>query len=287
MLKQLTKNIHYLPFGDNDRPTLAAISGSRYTLIVDSGNSPNHATLFLSLLSEYSLSPIRYVVLTHWHWDHSFGLSTMNYISIAHRLTAKKLLELSQLEWNDSTLIERVDDGSEISFVSDMIKQEYPNPQRAISITSPHLAFTNELEIELGELPCYIQHIGGDHSLDSCIVYIPEDNVIFLGDCLYPNSYRYDDYTSKNLFPLINTLLSYDAEYYVDSHAQIMSNNSFKLQCQLLRDVSFLVEKYGDQNPEIILELVNKANSQGITIDKDWLDEINYLISAFQAGFEL
>ncbi len=105
MLKQLTKNIHYLPFGDNDRPTLAAISGSRYTLIVDSGNTPNHATLFLSLLSEYSLSPIRYVVLTHWHWDHSFGLSTMNYISKAHRLTAKNLLELSQLEWNDSALL--------------------------------------------------------------------------------------------------------------------------------------------------------------------------------------
>ena len=48
MLKQLTEHIRYLPACEQgDRPALAYILGQNRALMVDAGNSPAHARLFL------------------------------------------------------------------------------------------------------------------------------------------------------------------------------------------------------------------------------------------------
>jgi len=287
MLKQLTKNILYFPYGENDRPTLATISGSEHTLLVDAGNSPNHAKLFLSYISKYSLPPIKWVFLTHWHWDHSFGLGAMNLASISHKKTLEELKGLVQLEWNDDAINERVQDGTEIEFVRDMIRQEYPNQQRKISIALPELVFLDEIEIGLGETHCHIKHLGGDHSPDSSILFIPEEKVLFLGDCLCPNLHRNKEYTCKNVFSLINNLLKYDANLYVESHDIVMTRNQFKIKCQQLQRVGTLVGKYKNQNAEIIDKLKNEARKDGISIDKTWLEDMNDIINAFQVGLKL
>ncbi|MHA2496988.1 MAG: MBL fold metallo-hydrolase, partial [Candidatus Hodarchaeales archaeon] len=111
-LKRLTESISYLPFGEHDRPTLAAIAGSQQTLLVDAGNSPAHARLFLAKLAHCDIPPIRYVALTHWHWDHSFGLTAMSTISIANKKTTEKLIELAQLDWDDEAINKRVNEGT-------------------------------------------------------------------------------------------------------------------------------------------------------------------------------
>lgn len=287
MLKSLTKNILYFPFGDNDRPTLAIISGSENTLLVDAVNSPNHAKLFLSLASKYSLPPIKWVFLTHWHWDHSFGLGAMNLTSISHKLTLEELNGLAQLEWNDNAINERVQDGTEIEFVRDMIRQEYPNPQRKISIALPELTFSDEIEIRLGAIHCQIKHLGGDHSPDSSILYVPEEKVLFLGDCLYPNLYRNKEYTRKNLFSLINTLLKYDVNLYVESHDIVMTRKEFMIWCQQLKRAGTLVEQYKNQNAKIIHELKNEARKDRISINKTWIEDMTEIITAFQVGLKL
>ena len=44
--------------------------GANGTLVVDAGNSPSHAQVLLDHLAAAKLAPPRYLVLTHWHWDH-------------------------------------------------------------------------------------------------------------------------------------------------------------------------------------------------------------------------
>lgn len=287
MLKQLTKNIQYLPYGENDRPTLAAISGTEHTLLVDAGNSPNHAKLFLACASKCHLSPIKWIFLTHWHWDHCFGLEAMNFTSVSHKKTLEELRKLGQLEWNDDALNARVQEGTEIEFVQDMIRQEYPDPHRNLSIALPELVFSAEIEIGLGGLHCYIKHLGGDHSPDSSVLYIPEEKVLFLGDCLYPNLYKNKEYTSKNLFSLLNTLLKYDANLYVESHYTIMTRTEFETRCQLFQRAGILVEQHKNQTADILNELKKDVQKDGIAIDKTWLEDVNEIISGFQVGLNL
>ncbi len=46
---------------------------------------------FLEMLKEKNVSNPDFVALTHWHWDHIFGLSVLqNALTISHAETKKK-----------------------------------------------------------------------------------------------------------------------------------------------------------------------------------------------------
>jgi glyoxylase-like metal-dependent hydrolase (beta-lactamase superfamily II) len=75
-LNQISQHVYWLPpDATTDRPTLGAVVGERATLIVDAGNSPAHAELFLNELANAGAPAPAYLVLTHSHWDHVFGVS--------------------------------------------------------------------------------------------------------------------------------------------------------------------------------------------------------------------
>jgi len=288
-LKELTSKIHYLPFGENYRPNLAAIVGSQNTLLVDAGNSPKHARLFLRELSKCDIAPIKYVALTHWHWDHHFGLVAMNFTSIAHFKTKEKIIELNRLSWDDESIQKRVEEGTENIFVRDGIKLEYPEPNRTIQIGTIDISFTEKLEIQLGDLFCIIENVGGDHSSDSSVLFVPDEKVVFTGDCLSPNPYRKDgkfEYRTEKLFPLLDKLKSYNAEYYVNSHGLPMPRTTFEKWCQEFILIGSLVEKRNKQFEEMLSHLKKKAQSEGKTIDNSWLEEKGIIIQAFLNGLD-
>ena len=257
-LKKLTNNIYYLSFKhETDRPTLGAIIGSNGTLIVDAGNSPAHANLFLTRLRNITESSPKYLALTHWHWDHVFGTSTMKLITIAHKETNKKLAEMMRLKWDDYSLNERVRKGKEIAFCRDNINLELPD-RSALKIVNADIIFQDKVEVNLGNLTCVVENVGGDHSSDSSVVYIPEEKVVFLGDCLGMDLYQpVWTYTTEKLFPLINKLLSYDADYYVDSHYPVVTRDKMVEDCSELKIIGEVVERYRG-NREAIIEVIQK-----------------------------
>ena len=58
MLKKISERIYYMPHEDKtDRPVLGLICGDKYSLIVDAGNSPNHAMEFLLNIAELKVAP--------------------------------------------------------------------------------------------------------------------------------------------------------------------------------------------------------------------------------------
>ena len=63
--------------------------------MIDAGNSEEHAQLFLEMLKEQNVSNPDFVALTHWHWDHIFGLPVLqDALSIAHSETKKRCVNL-------------------------------------------------------------------------------------------------------------------------------------------------------------------------------------------------
>lgn len=219
VLDQITQHVYWLsPDESTDRPILGAISGKHGTLIVDAGNSPSHAKLFLEKLSKVNIAGPKYLALTHWHWDHVFGASTINLPTFAHTETKRIVAEMAQLDWSDEALDRRVEEKIEIEFCRDMIKTELPD-RADLKIRSPEIAFMNQIELDLGGITCLLAHVGGDHSSDSVIVFAQEDKIIFLGDCLYENIYDHaPSYTPHKLFSLIEQLLNYEAEYFILAH---------------------------------------------------------------------
>ncbi|MEC1520547.1 MBL fold metallo-hydrolase [Neobacillus niacini] len=219
MLKQLTNRVYYMPhYSDTDRPALGLICGDTFSVIIDSGNSPAHAKDFLALVDKMDIRPVKFVIITHWHWDHIFGMKTMGFVSISHEDTQKKIAYLKTLNWDDASLDARVVTGEEIEFCRDMIKREMPNRDH-LELKVPDLAFTDKIAVDLGGVNCVIEHVGGVHAQDSSIIYIPEEKVMFLGDCIYQDFYSGEwSYDLNELVILLDKIKKYDVEMYVTGH---------------------------------------------------------------------
>ena len=260
-LKQLTNRIHYLPHDpDTDRPILSVICGNQQTLIVDAGNSDKHAKLFFDELNQSQIANYHSVVLTHWHWDHSFGTNQMNLLTIAHENTKMHLEKMMEFDWTDEALNNRVEKGLENQFCSDMIKKEF-GEDRNITIKLPNITFKDKYEIELGGIRCVVKHVGGDHSDDSSIIYVEEEKVLFLGDCLYPSIYtRRPQYKIENVRHLLENIEMFDAEIFVLSHEPPLSKEDFMGYIMLLKLICDLTEKHQRNHSNLVNELSTQLN---------------------------
>lgn len=167
--------------------------------MLDAGSSPAHARL---LLDELPRAPAA-VVYTHAHWDHVFGGASVGALVIAHTLTAAKLAELARRDWNDEAAI------------GDHIREELPAP-RNVEIAPADVVFGSELNIDLGGVRLHVEHVGGDHCDDACVVLVEPDRILFVGDalCAGPNG----GMTAAKAFPLFERILAFEADRYVEGH---------------------------------------------------------------------
>src|ERR1044071_2726887 len=82
---------------------IVVLSGSEGKFLVDAGIQPSKEKL-RAALDEIGPSPLKYVVNTHWHWDHTDGNEWMHAAGasiIAHRNTLKHLSETTHVDdWN-------------------------------------------------------------------------------------------------------------------------------------------------------------------------------------------
>lgn len=269
-LKQLTNRIHYLPHDpETDRPILSAICGANQTLLVDSGNSDRHAKLFLNELERCEVTNYHSVLLTHWHWDHSFGTKQMNLVTIAHEDTKKHLEEMVNHDWSDEALNDRVAKGLESPFCSEMIKKEF-GANRNIRFTLPTITFKDKIEIDLGGIRCVIEHVGGDHSNDSSIVFVEEEKVLFLGDCLYPSIYtNLPQYKTDNVRRLLQSIEKFDAEIYVLSHEAPLAKEEFLGYSSLLKLICDVTEKHHRNQQDLVAEITTQLDRQLSSLEQE------------------
>ncbi len=276
-LQRISENIVYLPADDKtDRPILAAISGTRKTLLIDAGNSPAHVALFLSELDRNHIDRGDYVVITHWHWDHSFGISALNLPTIAHVETCIQMKRLKSYAWTDEAIDNRVHEGIEIPFCADMIKKEYAIRDE-ITITSPDIVFEKKLLINLGGLHCIVEHVGGNHAQDATIIFVEEDKTLFLGDCLAPAIYS-DKwyYQSEQVNALIEKIENYNAEIFIQSHWKPEAKVEFHQEIKTLQVIAASMEDYDGDQDALIAMLTKRLGKQ---INQDNLETITYFIN--------
>ncbi|MDD2955025.1 MAG: MBL fold metallo-hydrolase [Oscillospiraceae bacterium] len=220
-MEQIGRRVWYLPEQEaTDRPNLGYIRGTRYALMVDAGNSPAHAALFLSGLAERGLPGPDFAAVTHWHWDHTYGLCALPCPVIAGRETAEQLEKMSRWQFDLPSMERRLAAGEEVLFCHENILKEYPDPA-SVRVRRADIVFDGALELELGDCPCRLLRVAGPHSMDSVAVYLPQDKIIFLGDStaeeFYEGPAHYDPRRLKDYIALLEGL---DFETAVPGHSE-------------------------------------------------------------------
>ena len=256
LINKIGKSFWYItPISVTDRPILGMVVGNNKTLMIDAGNSEDHANYFLEELSNRGVPNPDIVVLTHWHWDHIFGLPALpNTVSIASKETKKEMEKLIPFSWSDEAIDARVQEGTEIEFCAKAIKEEFKD-HRDITIVLPDVTFERRVEIDLGGVTCIVQYVGGDHASDSVIVYIKEEKILFLSDCIYPNMYaEKENYTIKETLRLLDELESFDAETYIPSHQKPISKEEFNQEVDKLRSIAKFTDLCVGDKQKILVE---------------------------------
>jgi glyoxylase-like metal-dependent hydrolase (beta-lactamase superfamily II) len=273
--------ISYLtPVGPTDRPILMAVSGDRHTLMIDAGNSAAHAKLFLKKLKEAGRPQPTLEAITHWHWDHIFGLEALDILSIASVDTRVEMEKLVPFEWDDQSLAERVEEGIEIQFCADAIKEEFPEQERPIRISLPDITFKDEMTIDLGGITCVLKQVGGDHAPDSVIIYIKEERMVFLADATAPKMYAPTwRYTAQATLDMLEKIEIFDADTYIISHWKPITREEYQAEADLLRTLSHLAAAYGGNQEKMEKGL---EASYGRELTNEEQETLLYFVNGFK-----
>ncbi len=233
----------FTPDDRTDRPALGAIHGTAGTLLVEGGASVAHLSAFLAELRLHDRPPVVAIALTHWHWDHSFGSAAVDVPVISHPDSAAELALQAGYDWSDAALDARVDAGLELGFCRDMIKLELPD-RSDLEIVVPTVTVAGRHTVDLGGVTAGIVPVGGDHAPDSCVVYVPEDRVIFLGDCLYQRLHApVEHLTIAGVRGLTDRLARFDVAVAVEGHNDDVADAAgYAARLAELRQAADLVE---------------------------------------------
>lgn len=173
-LKRLNENIWLMPYEEErDRPNLCYVKGDRLSLAVDAGHSAAHVGEFYALLEKENLPLPDITVLTHWHWDHTFGMHAVHGLTLANERTNRYLAE-----WKDK--IEKNGPG-EFLAIHESIRKEYPAGTE-VTVRTADMVFSGEMTLDLGGCTVKVLQAEAPHTDDSTLVYVENDRVLFVGD---------------------------------------------------------------------------------------------------------
>ena len=276
MLNKLSDKVYYMDYVQNgDRPVLGLVCGEKYSLIIDGGNSKEHAQKFLNYIKELNIAPIKYLILTHWHWDHVFGMTTINAINIVQKESNEKLEWMKTLKWTDKDIRDRVENGEEIEFCEEHMKIEHPNNNREIEIPNADIIFDNKIEIDLGGVSVEAEHIDTDHSKDCVLVNVKGENIVFMGDAMYLDMYNGEySYSRDKLYPLLDKLNSYKANYYIPAHHPKYNKKEFE-------DFTLHIKEIGDavDNSITVEDVIKKLeNTKERYLTEEEIEDIKTFI---------
>jgi glyoxylase-like metal-dependent hydrolase (beta-lactamase superfamily II) len=151
----------FVAIAEPESVNLGLIVGSRQSLLVDTGSSPAQGRTLRASVAAVTDRPLTAVVITHWHYDHAFGLAAFAELSrIAHESVRSRLLSA-----------EAAAEAQRLSVDPRELGQ--PNVELAVATA-----------LDLGDRRVEIAHLGRGHSDGDLVVVVPDADVLFVGDLL-------------------------------------------------------------------------------------------------------
>jgi cyclase len=180
------------------------IIGQRDVLVVDTGTSPAAARAFLEDLKAITTKPVRYVVNTHFHYDHTNGNQVYAGKAdiIAHeyvRFAVQNLNVLQREPYKTSQLINvpnRIESlKKQISAAKDAptksaleqqlkVAQEGWEQLKEITPTPPNVTYTTKKVLNLGRREVQLLFLGRGHTNGDTVVFLPKEKIVCTGDLM-------------------------------------------------------------------------------------------------------
>ncbi|MBV8664700.1 MAG: MBL fold metallo-hydrolase [Hyphomicrobiales bacterium] len=217
---------------------IAVLTGADGKLFIDAGITASRPRI-LEAADALSRDPVRRLINTHWHFDHTDGNEWLNAEGaaiIAHENTEKHLL-----------VAQRVDDW-DFNFPS--------SPLPAV----PTETFSAEKTVDFNRTTLQLKHYGAAHTDSDISVTLQEADILHCGDTYWNGIYPFIDYsTGGNIEGMIkaanaNVAAVTDKTIVIPGHGDPVSN---KAELSAYRDMLIAIR-----------DNVAKLKQQGHSLDE-------------------
>jgi len=147
------------------------IIGKDGIVVIDTLVSAKEAKRFIEDIKKVSDKPIKYVVNTHYHLDHTFGnaeFEKMGAIIVSH------VNDEQNLRKNGKSVLKN----AKVYGLSE-------SDMEGTVIAYPALTFNDRMGIDLKDQKVELIYTGNSHTNGSIIVYMPDKKILFAGDILF------------------------------------------------------------------------------------------------------
>lgn len=229
------------------------ILGEDAALVVDSGQFPSLARRMVADIQKLTQKPVRYLVNTHWHFDHVWGnavfreafpgilaLSTEFTRTMIENQGPKFLAKTPQENRDQAANFRKMAAGDKLPdgrplpdetrrFLTRLADTlAYIEPDLLGTVHSPPvLGFEGELTIDLGKRVVKVKWLGRANTGGDAVVWVPDAKVLATGDAVvYPAPFAFGSYMTE--WPVtLQKMLDLGPAIVIPGHGPVMHDVSY------------------------------------------------------------
>lgn len=240
------------------------IIGDAGVLVVDSGYLPSSAREDIVQIRQWTDKPVRYLLNTHWHNDHTQGnavyVDAFPAITVIAQSETAKLIPIrvaayiaeypTRMERFKQEIATRKDPGgrpltqAEIDDLkiavsggeaaSKAVSAEFRN----LRVKAPDLAFDRELDVDLGNRQVQLKFLGRGNTAGDAVAYLPKEKILVAGDLVdSPVPFLYGGFPVEQIETL-KRMSELDFDTLIPGHGNVLKGKAFvQLEIDLLQAV--------------------------------------------------
>lgn len=171
--ERVSENVYWFQSEIYAQVTAGAITGPQWAVLIDTLALPEETMEMRSFIEEQLNVPVRYIITTHYHADHSWGSNFFPGVTVIAHNSCRTLMQERGIPALESA------------------RKQNPVFKQA-KIVLPHITFDQGvLSFKVGKKNLILMPTPG-HSRDSISVLVEEDRVLFAGDAFMPLPYIVD-----------------------------------------------------------------------------------------------
>jgi cyclase len=251
------------PYGDVGLDgNSVVILGGDGVLVFDTNGTPAAAAAVLAEIRAMTPLPVRFVVNSHWHWDHWYG--TEAYVKafpdvrvVAHDKTRTMMMGpalafnrpgleselpayLHALEKKIST-IEAADPRSpDLARLKAVLAEDrfFVDQKTHVHLAFPNVTYTDRLDVYLGDRHVEVLHYDRAVTPGDSFLYLPDQRILVTGDLLVnPISFALSSYPTGWLRTL-EKMEALDVSIIVPGHGEPLDNKDLlRANIEVFRDL--------------------------------------------------
>ena len=221
-------------------------------LVVDALGSPVLAEELIDEIRRVTSQPIRYVVVTHYHADHIYGLQVFKAAG------ATVVAHAAGQEYLNSDMAQRRMQASRLDVFP------WVDEHTRLIAADRWLDAGDAVDtiLRLGSFEFHLRHVGPAHTPEDLVVYVPQRGVLFSGDLVFRGRIPFvGQADSRRWIESLDRLIAFKPKLIIPGHGAVSSDTVADLE--LTRDyLVYLRQSMGEaaRNLEPFEEAYAKAD---------------------------